>query len=57
MPVQASQPAQHSDAAIFACDAGHLPYAWVAALQIARMEPERRFDIVIASPDLGAVPP
>lgn len=29
----------------------------MAALQIARMEPERRFDIVIASPDLGAVPP
>ncbi|MBA4489794.1 glycosyltransferase [Paracoccus sp. S1E-3] len=57
MPVQASQAARHGDAVIFACDAGHLPYAWVAALQIARLEPERHFDIVIASPDTGAIPP
>ena len=57
MPIQASQPARSSDAAIFACDAGHLPYAWVAAMQIARLEPDRQFDIVIASPDTGVVPP
>lgn len=49
-------PARHTDAAIFACDGGHLAYAWVAAMQIARLEPERRFDIVIASPDTHLVP-
>lgn len=56
MSISASAPARHGDAAIFACDAGHLPYAWVAATQIARLEPERGFDIVIASPDCDRVP-
>lgn len=53
----ASSPARHRDAVIFACDAAHLPYAWVAARQIARLETGRRFDIVIASPDTAQVPP
>ena len=56
MSSSASQPAQHADAAIFACDGAHLPYAWVAAMQIDRLEPDRRFDIVIASPDVDLVP-
>ncbi|NHF72744.1 glycosyltransferase family 8 protein [Paracoccus xiamenensis] len=57
MIATASRPAEHPDAAIFACDSGHLPFAWVAALQIARLEPGRRFDVVIASPDCDQVPP
>ncbi|MFD1880401.1 glycosyltransferase family 8 protein [Paracoccus pacificus] len=54
--VEPAPPARHEDAAIFACDAAHLPFAWVAARQIDRSEPERRFDIVIASPDIARIP-
>lgn len=56
MTVLYDRPAQFSDAAIFSCDAAHLPYAWVAARQIDRLEQGRRFDIVIASPDTDWVP-
>lgn len=51
-----NRPAEARDAVVLACDAGHLPYAWVVARQIDRLEPERRFDIVIASPDVERVP-
>lgn len=44
------------DAVVFACDAGHLAYAWVAAQRVAQMEPERRFDVIVASPDIAEVP-
>lgn len=50
------QPARHPDAAVFTCDAGHLPYAFAAADRIVRMQPDRRFDVVIASPDIDRVP-
>lgn len=56
MSDEATRPAEHPDAAIFACDAGHLAYAYAAAMGIHHAEPERRFDIVIATPDLTPVP-
>ncbi|AXC49929.1 hypothetical protein DRW48_09695 [Paracoccus suum] len=52
----APRPARHQDAVVFTCDAGHLPYAWAAADRITRMEPGRRFDVVLASPDIDRVP-
>lgn len=56
MTLTETRPAAHSNAAIFACDSGHLAYAWVAAMQIVALEPERLYDVVVATPDLAAVP-
>ena len=51
-----SRPPAHPDCAIFACDAAHLPFAWVAASRLVAAEPGRRFDVAIASPDIARLP-
>ncbi len=44
-------PARFDRAVVFACDAGYARYALLAADQIARLHPDRDFDICIASSD------
>ncbi|SHJ04517.1 glycosyltransferase family 8 protein [Wenxinia saemankumensis] len=51
-----SGPARQPDCAILTCDSGHLPQAVVVARRIAAVEPEGRFDIVIATPDTDSIP-
>ena len=49
----ANRPAQHPDAAIFACDAGHLAYAYAAAMGIHQV---RDLAAPAARPVLGLRP-
>ncbi len=56
MRLRSSRPASQPDAVVFACDRGHLAIALCVALRIDRLEPDRRFDIVICTPDWDAIP-
>jgi Glycosyl transferase family 8 len=53
----ASQPARHDTAVVFACDANYAKFAHFAADQIARLHPDRDFDICLCAmgEDLPAV--
>ncbi len=57
MPLRSSRPPQHRDAVVFACDAGHLSIALCVAARIDRLEPDRRFDLAICTPDWDAIRP
>lgn len=57
MPLRATTPARHPDAVALACDTGQLAIALCVALRIDRLEPGRRFDLVIATPDWEAIRP
>ncbi|ROT98494.1 glycosyltransferase family 8 protein [Histidinibacterium lentulum] len=46
---------RHGDAVVLACDMGHLPFAAFAARRLLALEPDA-FDVVIAMPDISAVP-
>ncbi|MEM1129528.1 MAG: glycosyltransferase [Pseudomonadota bacterium] len=50
-----NRPAEHSNAVVFSCDDGHLPFAAFAADRIHRTEPDGDFDIVICMPDISQV--
>jgi len=47
--VASSQPASADTAVMLCCDAGYLPFAALAATQIAALHPARSFDICICS--------
>lgn len=47
---------KHDKAVVFACDEGHLPFAFFAARRIMKVEPAANFDIVICLPDISKVP-
>jgi lipopolysaccharide biosynthesis glycosyltransferase len=47
----ADRPAASSSAVVFACDRGYAPFAQFAAWQIARLNPDRDFDIVVSTAD------
>jgi hypothetical protein len=54
--LDASTPARAGSAVVFACDEGYAPYALMAAERIARLHPERGFDICLCSDGPVAVP-
>jgi hypothetical protein len=56
MSLRASRPARCPDAVVFACDRGHHAIATAMALRMAELEPERRFDIAVCTPDWESVP-
>ena len=56
MTLRVSRPAANPDAVAFACDRGHHAIATAMALRIAELEPGRRFDIAVCTPDWEAVP-
>lgn len=56
MSLRVSRPAEYPDAVVFACDKGQHAIATAVALRIAELEPQRRFDIAICTPDWEAVP-
>lgn len=47
--LSASGPAQHDKAVVFACDSNYAPFALFAAEQIARLHPDRDFDICLCA--------
>ena len=51
-------PARFDRAVVFACDTNYARFAWFAAAQIARLNPDRDFDICLCAPgeDLPPVP-
>lgn len=49
----ADRPARASSAVVFACDRGYAPFAQFAAWQVARLSPDRGFDIVVCAADPG----
>jgi hypothetical protein len=58
IPMKTSRPARHDRAVVFACDGNYAKYALFAADQIARLAPERNFDICLCAmgEDLASVP-
>ncbi|MDO5605515.1 MAG: glycosyltransferase [Paracoccus sp. (in: a-proteobacteria)] len=48
---------RHEVAVIIACDAGYLPYAAIAALQLARVADDSGFDLLIGGPEPLDLPP
>jgi hypothetical protein len=55
--LEASAPARSDRAVVFAGDAAHTRYALLAATAIARLHPDRDFDICLCSDTLLAPPP
>ena len=56
MSLRVSRPAEHADAVVFACDKGHHAIATAVAQRIAELEPARRFDIAVCTPDWDHIP-
>lgn len=54
--LNASGPARSDRAVVFAADGNYLPYALVAASQLARLAPGRDFDICLCSTETLALP-
>jgi hypothetical protein len=55
--LEAATPARSDKAVVFACDSTYARYALLAAQQIARLHPERDFDICLCSDEDLYIPP
>jgi hypothetical protein len=53
----AETPARHGKAIVFACDSNYAPFAWFAAERLARLAPDRDFDICLAAMETPAAVP